>query len=97
MKVDNFLRTFHIGDIPYIVTARPASFKQDVGTPKYYIQVWKMTKLTAGKLYTPNIRGWAVPSLHGYAIRSMNLDVAYERFLEDFKYSEINKVSKVTT
>lgn len=96
MKVDNFLRTFYVGEIAYIATARPAQYKRDYGTPKYFIQVWKMTKPESGKLHTPTIKGWAVPSMQGYAIRSMNLDVEYSRFLADFKAHESNKVAKAT-
>lgn len=96
MKTDNFLRTFFVGEVAYIATARPAQYKREHGTPKYFIQIWKMTKPTAGILYAPTISGWSVPSVQGYSIRSMNLNVEYSRFLEDFKAYESNKVVKVT-
>lgn len=96
MNTDNFLRKINVGGNRYIATARPSQYKRDFGAPQFFIQLWKINHLSSGELYAPHIKGWAIPSVQGYSVRTMNLDTEYSRFVEDFKAYESNKVSMET-
>lgn len=55
-----------------------------------------MRRPNSGNLYQPALRDWRLPSVQGYAIRTMNLDVEYSRFVEDFKEHEKKKMNLPT-
>lgn len=94
MYDDNFIRSFTIDGTKYMAAARPSQYKIGRGTPQYFIQVWKLGYNGNGKMYQPAIPGWRLPSVQGYAIRTMNLNVEYSRFIEDFKEQEKIKLGK---
>lgn len=94
MEQDNFIRKFTIGGTQYMAALRPSQYKKNHGIPQYFIQIWKMDKGDSGILYQPALKGWRLPSIQGYAIRTMNLNVEYSRFMEDFKEYEKIKSGK---
>lgn len=94
MEVENFIRSFTVGGIQYMATVRSSQYKKNHGTPQYFIQIWKMDKGSSGHLYQPALKGWRLPSVQGYAIRTMNLNVEYSRFIEDFKEYEKKRQGK---
>lgn len=85
MEADSFLRTFKVGSQKYIAIVRPSQYQPHHGEPQYFMQVWKMNRPNNGTLYQPTLSDWKIPSVQGYAIRTMTLDVEYSRFIEDFK------------
>lgn len=96
MEQDNFLRTFSVGKEKYVATARPSQYQPNNGEPQYFIQIWKMNQSNSGALYQPALKGWKLPSVQGYAIRTMNLNAEYSRFIEDFKEHEKKKLNLPT-
>lgn len=88
METDNFIRSFTVKGTRYMSAVRPSQYKKDRRTPQYIIQVWKMDGAGSGSLYQPALKDWRLPTIQGYSIRTMNLNVEYSRFVEDFKEHE---------
>lgn len=91
---DNFMRRFTVEGIQYMAAVRPSQFKKSHGTPQYFIQIWKMDSSKSGSLYQPALKEWPLPSIQGYAVRTMNIEVEYSLFIQHFKEYEKLKSGK---